>query len=84
LPFVLLLVFQQQSKPTVLFALVTLLVKFYASRRARELLVSQGILLQREIVEVKAVTSRRLARDHAAALLCHAVEPARRLKIKSD
>lgn len=40
---------------TALFALVTLPVEFDASRRAKELLVSQGIVSQREMEGVNAV-----------------------------
>lgn len=40
---------------TALFALVTLPVEFDASRRAKELLVSQGIVSQREMAGVNAV-----------------------------
>lgn len=40
---------------TTLFALVTLPVEFDASRRAKELLVSQGIVSQREMEGVNAV-----------------------------
>jgi Zn-dependent membrane protease YugP len=53
---------------TALFAMVTLPVEFDASRRAKELLVSQGILSQHEMEGVKAVLDAAALTYVAAAI----------------
>jgi Zn-dependent membrane protease YugP len=53
---------------TALFAIVTLPVEFDASRRAKELLVSQGILSQREMEGVNAVLDAAALTYVAAAI----------------
>ena len=52
---------------TALFALVTLPVEFDASRRAKELLVSQGIVSQREMEGINAVLNAAALTYVAAA-----------------